>query len=234
MKVLTWLLPALLLAACKGQAVPGTATVLTFAEQQPGSAPQRTRMLVNAAYVRIDDGEDGPDFLLFDRRQKVIYTTNSLDRRILVIKDKPVGRASPIALEHKIIKDEKTYPPLGGRSVTHYQYLSNGDRCYDVYVAEGLLPKVVAALREFRVVLAGEQAAALEIMPKEFYSACDLANNIFEPARHLRHGLPIRQRDMTGRTRELVDYKTGVKVDAALFVLPEGYRRFTMEQMRGG
>lgn len=68
-------------------------------------------------------------------------------------------------------------------------------------------------MREFYETLAREQALSLAFIPEEFQSPCELANNVFAPARHLAHGFPIRYVDMNGRTRELADYKIGAKVE---------------------
>ncbi len=64
-------------------------------------------------------------------------------------------------------------------------------------------------------------------------SPCDLANNVFLPVRHLEHGFPVRLADMTGRTMELVDYKTDFRATAGMLKLPEGYRRGSIEELRG-
>jgi hypothetical protein len=70
-------------------------------------------------------------------------------------------------------------------------------RCYDLYAADGLLPGAVVALREYRLILAGQQALTAAVTPPEMQSSCDLANNVFLPVRHLEHGFPVRLTDMT-------------------------------------
>ena len=63
-------------------------------------------------------------------------------------------------------------------------------------------------------------------------SLCDLANNVFLPVRHLEHGFPVRLVDMTGRTTELVDYKTDFRATAGVLRLPAEYKRLTLEELR--
>ncbi|MEE9561305.1 MAG: hypothetical protein V3V64_11000 [Acidiferrobacterales bacterium] len=54
----------------------------------------------------------------------------------------------------------------------------------------------------------------------------------FLPAQHLESGFPVREQDMVGARRQLLDYKTGVDVAPGLFALPRDYRRFTLNDMR--
>lgn len=230
-KLLIVALMAALLGAC-GDA--GKAMALYYNEQDEGGEPFRTRMIVTAQWLRIDEGEGSKDFLLYDRRGKAIYSVNAADNRILVFPMRAVDIASPLKLEHGVERGAEALPAVGGKAVTHYRLSTNRDPCYEVFAADGLLPDAVQALREYRTVLAGQQAPALAGMPKEMQTPCDLANNIFAPIRYLDYGLPVRLTETGVRTSELVDYSEGFKADSALFELPASYRRMTIEEMRGG
>lgn len=219
--------------ACATASAVETGTLLLFDEQQQGAKTvHRARMIVAPRYLRIDDGNDDGDFLLFDRANKTVYATNSFDRRILVIKARPVDMLPPQVFTHRTERDDAKYPNVDGRRVKHYRLFTNDQKCYDVFATQGLLSDARQALREYRLTLAGEQAANAKYTPNEMQSVCDLANNIFIPARHLEYGFPIRQQDMTGAIRQLVDYQTDYEVDANLFRLPKGYTRYTMDDMR--
>ncbi len=208
------------------------ATVLNFTEKKPTEPVRNTRAIVTQKFLRIDDGDDAGDFLLFDRARRVIYVTNSLDKRILVIKARAAELTPPTPFEQRVEKSQESYPNVAGRKVIHYRLFTNGEKCFDVYAAAGLLTDAQQALREYRMTLAGEQAVTAKFTPPEFQSACDLANNVFLPARHLEYGFPVRQQDLTGARRQLLDYKTGLDVAPSLFELPPGYRRFTLGDMR--
>ena len=106
---------------------------------------------------------------------------------------------------------------VDGKTVTHYRLITNGEHCFDVYAAAGLLPQSVAALREYHEVLAGEQAAMQATVPAGMQSACELADYVFLPARYLAHGFPVRQVSRAGVTRQLMDFKTAVPVEPKLF-----------------
>lgn len=222
---------ATLLVACGDG---GKATVLHYAEQEPGGEPFRTRMIVTARYLRIDEGGESKDFLLFDRREKTLYSVNAADTRILVMPAKTVNVVSPVKLEHQVERDKEVFPAVDGKKVAHYTLLTNRKPCYDLFAAEGMLPVAVQALREYREALAGQQVAVLSAMPKDLQTPCDLANNVFAPARYLDYGLPIRLNETGVRTSELVDFQTDFDAVPGLFELPASYRRLSLEQMRGG
>ncbi len=230
-----WALLALLMpivpVSCSEPTTP--AAVLYFVEHEPGAEPYRARMIVTVGFLRMDGGADSEDFLLLDRADGTIYNVTGADKQILVIRPRPVSANPPAGLTHRVIRDSAAFPAVAGLKVNRYELLTNEKRCYDLYAAEGLLPDVVAALRQYREALAGQQAKTLPMMPPEMQSACDLANNIFLPARHLEHGFPVRLVDMTGKTIELVDYKTDFRANASILRLPEGYQRLNIEELRG-
>ena len=218
------------LLSCSEPTTP--AAVLYFVEHEPGVEPFRTRMIVTAGFLRIDDGQDSQDFLLFDRADGSIYSVSSADKQVLVIRPRPVELKPPEKFTHRVVTDTAAFPAVAGRKVTHYELLTNEKRCYDLYAAEGLLPGAMVALREYRLILAGQQAQTAAAAPPEMQSACDLANNVFLPMRHLEHGFPVRLVDMTGRSMELVDYKTDFRATADMLKLPAEYKRLTLEELR--
>ncbi len=220
------------LAGCSGGEGAQSATVLHLVEQERGTDPYRTRMIATDSFLRIDDGEGSRSFILFDRKAKTIYSVNALDSRILVIHSRAIDVASPIVLRHKVEKDDVTMPDIAGKKPVHYRLLTNDKVCYDLFAANGLLPKANQALREFYETLAYEQAVTLTWTPKEMMTPCGLANNIFLPTRHLVYGFPVRLEDMNGRTSQLVDFHTDFKPRPELFELPASYHRTTMEELR--
>lgn len=208
-------------------------TVLWFVEQEPGVAPYKTRMIVNAHFIRMDDGQDRGDFLLFDRKLKRIYNTNSLDKTILVINNRKTRvTASPLKLVHEHKQEKLNAPPIGEFIVRRHLFYTNGQLCMEVFAADGLLPDVQQALREYRQVLAGEHLSVVVYTPVDQLRACDLANNIFTADRHLQYGFPVNQREPDGRLRELLNFKTDQKTAASLFELPKGYQHFTPQIVR--
>lgn len=209
-----------------------TATMLDLVEHEPGNDSSHTRMIVTADFLRMDSGSDNDGFILFDRKNKTTYSISLVDKQILVIQWLPVTIEAPAKFIHQAVTDKASLPAISGHTVAHYQLLTNKDRCYDLYAAEGLLPDVVTALREYYESLAGQHAAATAFMPKELQTACDLANNVFLPARQLVYGFPVRLTDVAGKTTELVNYDTNYAVKPELLQLPAEYKRVVLGDLQ--
>jgi len=228
-----------LLLACAPKPEPAErGTALYFVENDGTEPATPVRMIVSRKFLRIDGGERSRDFLLYDRAARTTYDVSAADRLILVIEPRAAPAGAPPKLTHRIKRDTATFPAVGGRSVVHYSLLTNGRLCYDLYAADGLLPDAVAALREYREALAGEQRSAIGFTPNAAKTPCDLANHVYAPARHLTYGFPVRlvepdPRDpKRRRITELTDYRTDVEMAPALFQLPESFRRMTLRELQ--
>ena len=208
-------------------------TALLYVEQAKGAQPERVRMLVGARYLRIDEGRDGNDYLLFDRSSRTIYSVSSTAKQTLVIALRPVSQDSPVPLTHRVETDDAKFPSVAGHEVRHHRLLTNDKLCYDLHAAQHLNPQAVAGLREYYEALAGQQAVTLAITPKEFLTPCELANNVFAPARHLAHGLPVRLVDNHGKMSELMDIQESFPGADRLFTLPADYPQLAIEKLRG-
>jgi hypothetical protein len=230
MRALILLVALLTVTACTGQGP--TATLLSFTETGPDGSVTPVRMVVNKAYLRIEDGDGKSGFIIFDRVTRTIYSVNAADQTTLVLKALPVTLAAPKKFEHTVERDKESLPAVDGKAVTHYRLFTNRERCFDVYAAEGLLPEAVAALREYHETLAGEQAIMQANVPKAFESVCDLADQVFVPARHLQFGFPVRQVNRAGMVRQLVDIKPDVPAAPGMFMLPINYKQITPADVR--
>jgi hypothetical protein len=219
-----------LISACTDKH-PG-ATFLSFSESSPDGDTYPVRMLVSEGFLRIEDGDARDGFIVFDRAKKIVYSISHTDKTTLVLSAQQVLLDAPKAFVHKVERDGEKLPNVGGRAVTHYRLLTNRERCFDVYAADGLLPEALAALREYHRTLAGEQAAMQALVPAGFQSACDLAEYVFLPARHLEFGFPVRQISRAGVVRQLLDFKTGVPVEKGLFDVPAEYKQITPSEVR--
>jgi hypothetical protein len=223
------LLAALTLAACTDK--PSPTIFLSFTESSPdGEYP--VRMLVSDKFLRIEDGDTRDGFIVFDRAARIIYSVSHAGKSTLVLQARPVTLAAPKQFEHRVEGEKETLPPVDGKTVTHYRLLTNRERCFDVYAAEGLLPEAVAALREYHETLAGEQAVMQTNLPAGLQSTCDLADQVFLPARYLAYGFPVRQVNRAGVTRQLVSYQRDVPVEKGIFDLPKEYKQITPAELR--
>jgi len=222
----------LAMLACPPVLASDSGTVVEFSETEPGMVPYRTRLIVTPAYLRYDDGKDDGDFLLFDRKKRVIFNTNSIDKSILVIREKKVALPAKKDWRHAIDSDDEQVPAIGGKPVKHLVLLTNNKVCYDLYAAKDFLPEVTAALAEYRRVLSIQHADILIDMPGIERGVCDLANNIYLPDRHLQYGFPVRIRDADGRGKQLTGYRDNIALKPMLFKLPENYKEFSVSDVR--
>jgi hypothetical protein len=229
MRRFLWI-PLMLLSACNES--PAPSVFLSFTETEPGGEPYPVRMLITEKYLRIEDGDGKGGFILFDRAARTAYSVNHEARTTLVLKARPVEMARPAKFENQAERDSATYPAVEGRTVTHFRLMTNGEHCFDVYAADGLLPQAVKALREYHEALAGEQATMQAQVPAAFQSACDIADYVFLPTRHLDHGFPVRQINRAGLLRQLADFKTGVPVPPKFLEIPPDYKQLTPADVR--
>lgn len=213
-------------------------TLLIFSERESGSNPEpfTTRIFVSGNYLHMSNSFTPADFVLFNRSEQTIYNVSQDDKSIFVIKNKPHNIKPPIEINYKgQSQPSSAIPKIDGRKATHYRFFANDKHCYDsVVLGEDFLPDVLAAMREFREVLANEHAATVNKIPVEMLDACDLSLNVFHATKHMEHGLPIREWDRRGYQRFLVDYRENVSVPEEIFLLPKEYEQYTLEDMQSG
>jgi hypothetical protein len=207
-------------------------TMLLYQRADAGGPPYASRVLVTPGYMRMDNGRDDGDFVLFDRKARVIHSVVHSERTVLDIAARKITVEPPMELHvgAERVADPKM-PAVAGHKPVHYRLTVNGKPCYDVVAVPGLLEDAVAARREYRQVLAGEQATTINGTPADMQDPCDLATNTFAPTRQLDYGLPIQESNTAGFRQSLVDFKPNYRVDERLFTLPEGYTHYTTDHL---
>ena len=204
--------------------------ILSYDEQEAGVDAYPLRILVVPGYLRMDDGDDHGDFMLFDRVRRTIYSVNHEDRDILVIGHNAAadeqGVQPDLNLGVEKIKAVNV-PPVDGKKPDIYRFTAAGEVCIEAVVVPGLLPAAVQALGEYGRLLAEHQRSTLENTPVEFRTPCYLSRYVYMPGRQLLKGLPIQEWDNSGYRRTLIDFQGSVLIDPALFELPAGYSRYT-------
>jgi len=226
-RIIVLLLMSGLGAAASAEGLDGV--MLKYMVSEQGLEPYPTRIIVTDTVVRMDDGESGGDYLLFDREKRLIRSVTHGDATVLEIPARELAASSPIALqrEQQLEADTKA-PEIGGRQPHTLRLLVNEQPCYDAVVVPGLMPDVVKALRDFNRLLAGEQGKRLADLPAEVLDGCDLALHTFHPEWPLESGLAIQEYDHSlQRGRLLVDIDQAYQADAELFKLPADYRHYT-------
>jgi hypothetical protein len=204
--------------------------MLTYMVNEAGLEPHPSRIIVTKTIMRMDDGAPGGDYLLFDREKKLISSVTHEDGTVLEIPMRAVTQASPIALKRDHSLEPNIDAPMISGKPTHQLRLFVNDRlCYDAVVVPGLLEDVVKALRDFNLVLAGEQGKMLGELPSDMIDGCDLALHTFYPQWTLESGLAIQEWDASLQQRRLlVDIDQAFKAEPKLFELPADYQHYSI------
>ncbi|MGV6859332.1 MAG: hypothetical protein ACWA5X_10185 [bacterium] len=204
------------------------AQVFIYQEWEKGIDPYKSRVIVTRDYLRLDDGRADGDYLLFNRDTKVISSLTQEDRTILRMKRKPVtlepGDASAFSVKER---DASDMPKMAGHQPLHRTLFSGDKECYNVVAVPGMAPDAVAAMKEYLLTLAGEQAENLYKTPEEFRDPCMMSNLIYKPVAHLDFGFPLREWDYKGYGRELVGMQEQ-KLPSSLFQLNPDYHVYQL------
>lgn len=215
-------------------------TLLLFVEQEDGVEPYQTRMIITENFVRIDDGEGDKDFVLFDRKNKIVQSVNASEETIMAVHEKKLKKGQkfepPFELAHKVkeMPLKKDAPTIDGEKARHYQLITNNETCYNVIAVKGLMPHVVKALTDFHKHMATDSYVTFNNLPADMHDACDMTATTFKPARQYEFGFPVQEWGKRNYSRSLIDYDVNYQVDPAMFILPKGYKHYTVTQLREG
>ena len=208
------------------QAAEVGVTQVLFEERESGIDPYVTRMLLNKRYLRIDEGVDEGDFVLFDRVLGRIHNINHEERTEVVIERKPPVVADLPDVEFSTEREvQNAVPTIGGIVAVEHRFFSEGALCQRSINFDGLLPQFVDALRLYREVLVAQSLASLDSVPEEFKTPCYLALNVTHANAFLEPGFPAMMADEQGRMRLLLEFNK-LELSADLFKLPDGYERY--------
>jgi hypothetical protein len=203
------------------------ATVLWYEEQEAGTDVYPVRMLVTDAYLRIDDGTNGGDFVLLDRRTRTIYSVSHEEQSTMEMTYQSARTELPdnLALTEDVQTDDQA-PAIAGKKPRHVRLLANGSSCYEAVIVPGLLKEATAALVQYARTLGARQLNALQEVPADIQTPCYLARYAFAPERHYLLGFPVQEWDGAGYRRALVNYSEANRVAASLFEVPASYQLY--------
>jgi hypothetical protein len=210
------------------------AAMLLYERTEAGTESYASRYIVTSRFLRLDMGEPDGDFVLYDRNARIIYSVVRRDRTIATVEPRAMESEPPLALH---LREERVSlgaraPEIAGRAPVQHRLYSGDRLCLDVVAVPGLLEDAVAARREMGRVLAAEHAATLVSVPADMHDACDLAVNIFNADWVTGFGLPIQEQDFAGNSQQLMDYREKFDAAPSLFVLPEGYTRYSVSGLK--
>ncbi len=225
--------PAEIATLTKPEEKPAATSIrLLYKVEEPNIDPYETRIIITDKYIRLDDNNDGNEFVLVDRAKEIVYSVSDENDAILVVKHKLVSIKPPLELKAETDRTpDKDSPKIDGHELVHYVFKINGEACQDAMIAEGLMTNATKAIAEYRHILAGQHAKTFNTMPADLQNACDMAIHIFQPDRYLQFGLPIHERDHTGYQRSLIDFDDDYEPKATLFILPKDFEQFSIDEM---
>jgi hypothetical protein len=198
-----------------------------YEEKESGTEPIMVRYLVNKLFLRIDNGGLQDDFLLFDRKNKIIYSVNQEDQSILVIHSYKWSEPEfsfDVKVDKKILNDA---PAVAGQKILDYSKTASATLCHRVQIIPGLYNEEMKAFVEYQMVLSGQQVKILNNTPEDLRSPCLLVDQVYNAGNYYRLGLPIQEFHSRGYVKRLKDYQQ-IKVEEEWFVLPEKFRRYSI------
>jgi hypothetical protein len=220
---------ALIGACLPSSAVADTmATIVWYSEQEPGIEPYGVRYIITPEYMRSDDGQPGNDFLLFDRRQRKIYSVAADNRTVLEVdgNGKPPQKPDDLAITVRQHVDQKA-PQVDGKPPLEVELLAANQNCHSALVVADFLEPARAALQEYNRALAVQQLRTLDHTPGALQTPCFLARYLYAGDFALQKGIVLADWNSKGERRELTGYETAIPVADSLFILPADFRRIS-------
>lgn len=188
---------------------------LRYLDQDAGDPPYLTRILVTPAFLRMDGGEHSGDFVLLDRRAQRVFNVMREARVTMVLAAGNVPR-KPETWKARIERR------AGASGTLRYRLVLGDMVCSEGSVAPRAAPDAARALAELKTVLAATQYRAWRDTPPEMRHDCDLANLVWEAGAVPGLGLPLEEREFSGRSR-MLQQEAREPLQPLLFQLPQGF-----------
>ncbi|MDP1645308.1 MAG: hypothetical protein Q8K35_02740 [Thiobacillus sp.] len=191
-----------------------TMITLRYVDQDPGDPPALTRILVTPDFMRMDGGEDDGDFVLLDRRQRQV-TNVTRDNKLAMVFTPGTLPPKPAGWKPRL----DAHPAAPGTQ--RFSLALKDVVCSEGVAARAAAPDAAHAMAELKSVLAAMQYRVWKASPRELQHDCDLANLVWESGATLKLGLPLKEREFTGRTRQL-ESESKQPMQPELFRVPDG------------
>ena len=223
---------AVLLFALAMNAAAADMTEIHYLDQEPEQPAYGSRILILGERLRMDygrddgndDGNNKEDFILFDRREGMVWLVGHGERRLTGIPALSMKKVAKTAAWPKGWKF--TQERLASEANTLVQVRLNGQLCVE-FKSAPILMEESRLLRDFRRALAGNQAVAWNGTPGALRQPCSLLLDVSEAGLEYLQGLPLALRYWDGRTRTYQSHAIRT-AQPALFELPSGYKRFVL------
>ncbi len=209
--------------------------LLLFLEGEKGVEPYQTRIIVTPDYMRFDEGDQSTTFLLINRKQNIAYSVDHDEKTIMRVEHQDTELKAPFELKYTVteLDDFNDAPEIKNSKPQHRQLFVNDQLCLDVVSVDGLMPEVVAALKEYHQLLASDSAVTFNTIPADMHDPCAISMSTFAPTRYLEYGFPV-QEWKPSHARSLENYDEDYQADPKLFSLPENYFSYSVQEFREG
>ena len=205
---------------------------LSYVEREPGVDDYEITMLVSDRYIRIDEEGENSGFIVYDDKEKVIYSVSNVEKSVLVINQHKFSEAdSPVKTEVEYLQLVDA-PTVSGKKIYNYRvYVVEGEdeiTCAEVQLVESLLPEVRVLLRNYQTVVAGQQVKMTDNTVSEMQTACYFIDQIYNTGTYYEKGLPIQEWHSNERSKILTSYKK-VSIAKDKFIIPKEYNQFSVD-----
>ena len=212
---------------------------LSYLEREPETDEYEVTMLVSSRYIRVDEEGDNTGFIVYDDKDKIIYSVSHDDQSVLVIKQHVFSTADfPVkpTIEYLPLDDA---PMVSGKNVFNYRVYINDNNseakidneseetCLEVQLVENLLPEVRDILQNYQKVISGQQVKMADNKVTELQTACYYIDQVYDTGAYFEKGLPIQEWHSNEHSKILTGYSK-VSVDSDKFKIPQGYRQFSI------
>jgi hypothetical protein len=212
---------------------------LSYLEREPGTDDYEVTMLVSARYIRVDEEGDNSGFIVYDDKDKIIYSVSHHDQSVLVIKQHVFSIADlPVkpVIEYLQLADA---PLVAGKNVYNYRVYINENNsearieneseetCLEIQLVENLLPEVSELLQNYQQVISGQQVKMTDNKITELQTACYYIDQVYNTGAYFEKGLPIQEWHSNEHSKILTGYSK-VSVDLDKFKIPRDYRQFSI------
>jgi len=204
---------------------------LQYMEREQGVDDYETIMLVSDRYIRIDEVGEDSGFIIYDNKNKIIYSVSHHDQSVLIIKEYAFSeKDSPVKheLEYLPLADA---PTISGHNIFNYRlYTTEGDEktCTEIQLVENLLPEVTAILQNYQMIVSGQQVKMTDNKINDMQTACYFVDQIYNTGEYYKKGLPVQEWHSNEHSRILTSYKK-IFVSKEKFTIPEKYRQFSID-----
>ncbi|MDX2507369.1 MAG: hypothetical protein QNL62_23235 [Gammaproteobacteria bacterium] len=216
---------------------------LSYLEREPGTDEYEVTMLVSDRYIRLDEEGDNSGFIVYDDKDKIIYSVSHHDQSVLVIKQHVFSIADlPVkpTIEYLQLADA---PLVAGKNVYNYRVYINENNseakieneneseseetCLEVQLVENLLPEVSDILQNYQKVISGKQVKMTDNKITELQTACYYIDQVYNTGAYFEKGLPIQEWHSNEHSKILTGYSK-VSVASDKFKIPQDYRQFSI------